>query len=418
VTTPAPSLSPGAAAAPASSAASQSGSTSTTTTSNNGLPPVKHVFLVVLSDQGFSQAFVHTASDPYLGKTLAHKGELIYDYYGVTSGPLANEIAMVSGQGPTAQTATNCPVYESVLPGAAGPSGQVLGFGCVYPKSTETIASQLTASHRTWRAYVQVSKRSACIHPQLGAADTSQRHATWRNPFMYFRSLTAKPICSKDNVGLARLTKDLKSATTTPALSYIVPDTCHDGSDVPCVPNAPAGLAPADAFLKSVIPEIKRSPAYKDGGLIAITFDQAPQTGTSADFSSCCGNPSYPNLPPPVASTTPTTATTTTGAATGTASTPTDTTSTATTGTTGPTTTTTTTTTSSLAPGTNPGGGQVGLLLLSRYVKKGSNNVIDTFNHFSLLASIEDLFGLKRLGYAADKALPVFGTSVYTAYTP
>ena len=35
-----------------------------------------------------------------------------------------------------------------------------------------------------------------------------------------------------------------------------------------------------------------------------------------------------------------------------------------------------------------------------------------------LLASIEELFGLTRLGYAADGSLPVFGTAVWSAYTP
>ena len=68
---------------------------------------------------------------------------------------------------------------------------------------------------------------------------------------------------------------------------------------------------------------------------------------------------------------------------------------------------------------TNPtgGGGQVGLLLISQYVKPNTPEVTDYYNHFSLLASIEELFGLQRLGYAADKQLPVFGAAVYSAYT-
>jgi hypothetical protein len=62
------------------------------------------------------------------------------------------------------------------------------------------------------------------------------------------------------------------------------------------------------------------------------------------------------------------------------------------------------------------GGGQVGLLLISRYVKPDSTDTLDYFNHFSLLGSIEDLFGLKHLGYAKDPALPLFYGSVYNAY--
>jgi hypothetical protein len=39
------------------------------------------------------------------------------------------------------------------------------------------------------------------------------------------------------------------------------------------------------------------------------------------------------------------------------------------------------------------------------------------YNHFSLLGSIEQLFGLQRLGYAGSTGLSLFGASVYTAYS-
>ena len=62
------------------------------------------------------------------------------------------------------------------------------------------------------------------------------------------------------------------------------------------------------------------------------------------------------------------------------------------------------------------GGGQVGLLLLSKYVKPGTINVTGQYNHFSLLASIEDLFSLSRLGYAGSQGLLAFDASVYNAF--
>jgi hypothetical protein len=55
------------------------------------------------------------------------------------------------------------------------------------------------------------------------------------------------------------------------------------------------------------------------------------------------------------------------------------------------------------------------LLLISPYVKPNSIDVLDYFNHFSLLASIENLFSLGNLGYASDPALPVFDASLFTA---
>ncbi len=162
---------------------------------------------------------------------------------------------------------------------------------------------------------------------------------------------------------------DLKSATSTPAFSYIVPSLCDDGSPTPCAPGKPAGLAPADAFLQKVVPQILASKAYKEGGLLAITVDQAPATGIEADSSSCCSQPLFPNLPAPAP-----------------------------------------------LPGGGhlppSGGGQVGALLLSRFVKAGAVNQ-ETYNHFSLLRTIEDLFGLKHLGYAGASGLNSFNAAVF-----
>ena len=129
-----------------------------------------------------------------------------------------------------------------------------------------------------------------------------------------------------------------------------------------------------------MVPEITASPAYKEeGGLIAITFDQAPQAGPAADSSSCCGTPEYPNLPAPAAP----------------------------------------------AEGTEPaapgpvkptgGGGRVGMLLLSPYVAPGTVDETAYYNHFSFLRSVEELLELEPLGYAADPVLTGFDSTVFDA---
>lgn len=57
------------------------------------------------------------------------------------------------------------------------------------------------------------------------------------------------------------------------------------------------------------------------------------------------------------------------------------------------------------------GGGQVGLLVLSRYVKPAYQDTFDYYNHFSLLASVEAVLGLGKLGYAADPSLTLFSAT-------
>jgi hypothetical protein len=55
--------------------------------------------------------------------------------------------------------------------------------------------------------------------------------------------------------------------------------------------------------------------------------------------------------------------------------------------------------------------------VISRYVKAGSADASDTFNHFSLLKTVEDLFSIPKLGYAKDASLPEFDTSIFNNYT-
>ena len=184
---------------------------------------------------------------------------------------------------------------------------------------------------------------------------------------MYFHSLTDSGACAAGDLGLDRLKADLGSAARTPSFSYIVPDRCHDGNPTPCAAGAAAGMGPADSFLGKVVPEITGSRAYHEGGLLVITVDEAPSTGEFGDSSSCCGQPGFPNLP------------------------------------------------ASGATGQLPrGGGTVGALLISRYVK-GATTTQEQFNHFSLLRTIEDLFSLKHLGYAALPSVKALPPSLFTA---
>jgi phosphatidylinositol-3-phosphatase len=329
------------------------------------LPPVTHMFTIVLRDQGFEALFGTHSTAPYLAKTLAAKGEVLENYYAVTQGDLANEIALLSGQGPTAQTAAGCPEYEDVSPGTIDPSTtgtteQVEGTGCVYPVSTLTLPGQLNAATQTWEAYVEEGAPSAC-----GAGGAA---------VAYFHSLLDGGECASSTASIDQLATDLGASTEVPALSYIVPGPCHDGSETPCRPGAPAGLPAAEAFLKEVIPEIEASASFKVGGMIAITSAEAPQSGPAADSSACCATPEYPNLKAAGAS--------------------------------------------PLPPASGPvrdsgGGGRVGMLLLSPYVLPGSVNESEYFNHFSFLRSVEELFGLSALGYAADPAVAPFTEAVY-----
>lgn len=301
-----------------------------------GLPEIKHVFVIMLGEGGYEETFGEASQSPFLGEELPAQGELLSNYYAVTKGQLANQIALLSGQGPTPETAVNCPNYGDLAPGTESAEGQVEGNGCVYPATTKTLPGQLTEAKLKWKAY----------------------HEEGIDPFAYFHSIIDGPEYAEADVGLPQLATDLKlKAEKFPAFAYI----------------SPSPASSPEEFLKTTVPEIKESLAYKDGGMLVITSAQAPQEGENADESGCCINPVFPNLPPPA----------------------------------------------SEAPVTGPareigGGGRVGLLLLSPYVEPGTTSET-YFNHFSLLDTIEELFGLERIGYGAEPALTGFDESIFNA---
>jgi hypothetical protein len=57
------------------------------------------------------------------------------------------------------------------------------------------------------------------------------------------------------------------------------------------------------------------------------------------------------------------------------------------------------------------------MVALSPWVRAGTINATP-YNHYALLRSIEDIFGLGHLGYAAQAGLQPFGDDVYNGHGP
>ena len=246
-----------------------------TATTPEPLAPVGHVWLIVLADQRFDTLF-DPAAAPYLAGELRPKGLLLSHLYAVGHESLPNGIALLSGRLTTDVTRGNCPVY---------------GGECLQAPDVPTLAGQLTGAGKTWRAYVE-SIGSPCRHPDPDAPDPWQGmragdpYATWRDPFVYFHEIIDSPDCAGSVVGLDSLASDLADKDATPAFSYLVPDLCHDGRADVCAPGAPSGTGAADAWLRTVLPQILDSAAYKDDGLVIVTSDQA-----AGDDAACCTLP-------------------------------------------------------------------------------------------------------------------------------
>jgi len=335
----------------------------------DALPTVRHVFVIVLENEDAEVTFGPGSPAHYLATELPSQGQLLSEYYGIGHVSLDNYIAMVSGQAPNPVTQSDCNVFQEFLPAPAvlDGDGQAVGTGCVFPSNVTTIADQLEAKGMSWRGYME-DMGAPCRHPAIGTVDDTQQaevgdqYATRHNPFMYFHSIIDDVAsCQQHVIDLSALTADLGATSTTPNLAFITPDLCHDGHDAPCVDGEPGGLESADAFLQQWVPKILASPAYQQDGMLIITFDEA-EPGDPASAAACCGEQPGPNSP---------------------------------------------------SPGIDgPGGGRTGAVILSRYTKAGSQNATP-YNHYALLRSLEDLFGLEHLGFAAATDLKPFGADVF-----
>jgi len=353
------------------------------------LPPVRHVFVIVLENQGYAATFGNPAADPYLAQTLPAEGALLENYYATGHESNDNYISMVSGQPPNAQNQADCPRVDDFTGALMLESGVETGTGCVYPAEVATIGNQLSTAKRSWKAYMEDMgndpnrEAAACGHPALGATDETQKaeagdgYATRHDPFVYFHSvIDEQKSCDKHVVALGSptgqmpaaalrgetgLATDLATLTRTPKFSFITPNLCNDGHDFPCQnqPSGTSALADIDAFLETWVPLITGSPAYQRNGLLEIVFDEA----ASSEAESCCEEMPGPGSPMPGV--------------------------------------------------VGPGGGRVGAVLLSPFIKPGTISATE-YNHYSSLASWETLLGLPKLADA--KTVPTsFGSDVFTA---
>jgi phosphatidylinositol-3-phosphatase len=331
-------------------------------------PDIGHVFTIVLENKDYEKTFGPDSQAPYLARTLAAKGALLTNYYGIGHASLDNYIAMISGQAPNPVTQSDCQLFTDFVGTAGGPDGQALGAGCVYPPAVETVADQLEAKKLAWKGYMEdmgddaTREAATCAHPAIGARDNTQgataadQYATRHNPFVYFHSVIDDQAgCDARVVNLDALPGDLTKAGRTPAFSFITPDLCSDGHDSTCAaPEQKGGYEGIDGFLKQWVPQILKAPAFREDGLLIVTFDEAED-----DSTACCDEPTGPNTPSPGAG--------------------------------------------------GPGGGRVGAILIGPSVKPGTVSEAP-INHYGYLRSIEDFFGLDHLGYAAQDGLETFAS--------
>jgi hypothetical protein len=307
-------------------------STTTTTAADAGLPKVGHVFLITLSTPSYRAAFGAGSKAPYL-RTLARRGTVLTGYHALARNGLADVLAMVSGQPPNPDTLGGCVTYAPYSTTAVvKASGIVVGNGCVYPDAALSLADQVNSAGQTWGAYIQDMGSNNCSVPGTGDPldtpldGTQEGYDLAHNPFAFFGSLLDEGGCSEYDQDLSNLPAALAKAASTPSFTYVGGDACVDatptlapattstsgtGTDTtttatgtettatdattmttatatattparlipPAAYGCPAGetsgIAGENAFLKTWVPKILASVAYRKNGVLVIAFTGA-----------------------------------------------------------------------------------------------------------------------------------------------
>jgi len=276
-----------------------------------------HIFFIEMENHGFSEIIGNKADAPFTNWLAAHNG-LATDYYGVTHPSLPNYLATISGsfQGIwddcAAGAAVTCPPEEFVPGSGDGTDGNYLTAGQIARASARphlfngrNLVDQLEAHGLSWKAYMQSipSVGSTVEYSPVIAGVTYKLYAQKHDPFMYFSDINypGSPRLRKI-VPYKQLGNDLASGNV-PNFVWVSPNQCRDmhGTDAPSavvlgIPKCGypdsgldhGAIQLGDAFLKAAVTQIEGSNVWKttDSSII-ITWDEDDYTG----FAGCCHSP-------------------------------------------------------------------------------------------------------------------------------
>jgi len=190
-------------------------------------PQARHVFMIVMENHSPDQALSGEFTS-----SLAAKYGVADNYHAVAHPSVPNYLALTSGK----------------TWGVRDDSYRVL------PR--EDIGSQLTKAGVTWRAYMEGMNTGACL-------DSPLPYDPGHNPFAFYGGE-----CPSNVVPLTALAGDL--AGSTPRFSWITPDRCNDTHD--------CDVSVGDDWLRQQVGAITASKAWKDGGVLFITWDEDDQS--------------------------------------------------------------------------------------------------------------------------------------------
>lgn len=335
------------------------------------MPHYDHVFVILEENQGLADIM----GKPFTPRLTAFAKTygLATQYYGVVHPSQGNYVAMLGGDtfGIHDDDAYFCKPHDKA---PACKDSETPGF-VDHTLTHPSLADQLTAAGLTWKGYYESLPSPGAmdvVWPLPGNADhlPTALYASKHNGFNSFASGQNDPKRAQHIVDFRVLDADL-AAGTMPNFAHIVPNQCNEmhgvvGENVPadCTKQNEAGrIARGDAYAGQLVDRIMHSPVWTQPGhtAIVITFDEASHHVYPGDPAGCCA----------------------------------------------------------FEPGSlaNFGGGRIATIVITNHGPRGLQDATP-YNHFSLLRTTEDAFGIaEHLGHANDVSKGVVSMTPLFAIT-
>ncbi len=278
-----------------------------------------HIFYIMMENHGTNQIIGNTADAPAINRLASQYG-LATNYFGVTHPSLPNYLAAVSGdfQGIWDDCKAGADVTcapEEFVPDSGDATSTVLLTAAEIASSSAkphlfdgaNLVDQLEAKRLTWKAYMQSipsvgsTVEYAPVDVVAGVSTPRKLYAQKHDPFMYFSDIRNNPHRMQRIVPFDGFARDL-ARDEVPNFVWISPDQCHDMHGVSADNAAAVGIpdcaspdsgldhkviALGDAFVKTTVDAIMHSRAWRENSAIVIAFDENDYTGTQG----CCSAP-------------------------------------------------------------------------------------------------------------------------------
>jgi phosphatidylinositol-3-phosphatase len=223
--------------------------------------PIRHVFLIVMENEGTDQIYGVEPYETKLANTYAFAGDANSNpqgvgYYAVCHPSAPNYLALTSGQ------PLQC------------------GSDSYHHYSVNNLGNLLQTAGESWVAWAE-SATQPCQEKSAG------EYAVKHMPFPYFSDLggnASGSVCSTHVLPIANLTDDYPYSATPPAFTYIAPNLLNDGHDT--------SANYADAWLSGFIPKLIAQPWFSSS-VIFITYDESYGASPDSGYSGLAGGPVY-----------------------------------------------------------------------------------------------------------------------------